>query len=120
MGWGGNRYDLKGVLYSPHLSNTYSVIFPTLSNSNTNYLELAHTTEVKGSVLQDYLFFFGCTHGMQKFMGQGSNCSDNAKFLTCWATREVHGCLLDSPVTSPGYLNLCLADQGFPCPFPWV
>lgn len=57
MGWGGNRYDLKGVLYSPHLSNTYSVIFPTLSNSNTNYLELAHTTEVKGSVLQDYLFF---------------------------------------------------------------
>lgn len=71
MGWGGNRYDLKGVLYSPHLSNTYSVIFPTLSNSNTNYLELAHTTEVKGSVLQDYLFFFWLHSWHAKVHGPG-------------------------------------------------
>ena len=44
------------------------------------------------------LFFFGCTHGMQNFLGQGSNppyssdqshCSDKAISLTCWATKEL-------------------------------
>ena len=41
------------------------------------------------------LFFFGCVHGMWKFLGQGSNpchsssqsyCSDSAGSLTCYAT----------------------------------
>ena len=37
-------------------------------------------------------FFFLYTCGMQKFKGQGSNLShssDNARFLTCWATRKL-------------------------------
>ena len=50
-------------------------------------------------VLFIYLFiYFGCTHGMQKFLGQGSNLlhssnlshsSDNAGSLTYWAIREL-------------------------------
>ena len=51
--------------------------------------------------LLTFLFFFGCAHGIQKFIGQGLNphyssnpgcCSDNAGSLTCCATRE-HSCL---------------------------
>ena len=43
-------------------------------------------------------FFFGCAHGMWKFLGQGSNprynsdpshCNDSEGSLTCWATREI-------------------------------
>ena len=46
--------------------------------------------------LRLFFFFFGHAHGMWKFPGQGSNpcqfsdpgcCSDNARYLTCWATR---------------------------------
>ena len=36
---------------------------------------------------------FGHAHGMQKYPGQGSNpchSSNNAGYLTCWATRELH------------------------------
>ena len=38
------------------------------------------------------LFFFGCTHGIHKFLGQGLNpyhSSDNARFLTCCTTEEL-------------------------------
>ena len=43
-------------------------------------------------------FFFGCSHSMWKFSGQGSNlchssdlssCYDNARSLACCATREL-------------------------------
>ena len=53
-----------------------------------------HTELGKNTIL----FFFGCTCGLWKFLGQGSNLrhscnqnhsSDNAGFLTCWATREL-------------------------------
>ena len=53
------------------------------------------------------LVFFGCTHIMQKFLGQGSilchssnqsHCSDNTGSLTCWATRELWNIL---------YLDCC-------------
>ena len=39
-----------------------------------------------------YFFFFGCAQGMWKFLGQGlnlSHSSDNARSLTCWASREL-------------------------------
>ena len=47
---------------------------------------------------QLYVYFFGHTHNMQKFPGQGSNlshssnpshCSDNNGYLTHWATQEL-------------------------------
>ena len=39
-----------------------------------------------------YLFIFGRTHGVLKFLGQGlipCHSSDNARSLTCWTTREL-------------------------------
>ena len=50
-----------------------------------------------------YLMFFGCTSGMQKFPGQGSNPrhssdpshrSDNTRYLTHWATWELPSYLI--------------------------
>ena len=41
------------------------------------------------SVSDFLLFIFGCTCGMQKLLGQGSNpchCSDSAGSLACWTT----------------------------------
>ena len=49
------------------------------------------------SLFSFILFFFGCTHGMWKFLGQGSNlchssdqgcCSDDVGYLTRCATGE--------------------------------
>ena len=55
-----------------------------------------------------FFLFFCCS--MQKFPGQGSNLchsSDNARFLTCWATRETRSSsnwTLNSVSRSKGYL----------------
>ena len=52
------------------------------------------TKQIQGTA-SSFLFFVGgegCTLGMWKFLGQGSNLrhsSDNPGSLTCWATREL-------------------------------
>ena len=43
-----------------------------------------------------FFFFFGCTCGMQNSLGHSndlSRCRDNVISLTCWATRELQGCV---------------------------
>lgn len=72
------------------------------------------------------MYLFGCTHGMlYKSLGQGlnpshshdpkpSHCIDNAKSLTCWATRELQVCVLGSYFPpSPPALSLLFPTRGW-------
>ena len=43
-------------------------------------------------IAEDFCLFFGCARGLWRFPGQGLNlscCSDNTRFLTHCATREL-------------------------------
>ena len=60
-------------------------------------LHMAISSFALGNFLEFSFFFFGSTHDMRKFPGQGlnlchhsalSHSSDNTKFVTCWATKE--------------------------------
>ena len=58
-----------------------------------------------------FFFFFSCTHGMQKFPGQGSDLyhsSDNARSLTDCATRELQEMHFSPSVVYGLFLLLCL------------
>ena len=59
--------------------------------------------DMNESQKQFFRIFFGCTHGMWKFPGQGSNpchsidlsqCSDNTRSSTHCTTRELHNLFL--------------------------
>ena len=75
-------------------------------------------------------FFYGCTHSMQKFLGQGSNLhhsSDNARSLTHWATRELQQnilynrfLLIFASQTKQQRASLCICLHTFMWKYPWM
>ena len=100
--WGSSKEHGSLVSTSPLISSGTEASLPTALHISDSFFLLscsfAFCSLVCASIHSFLLkklwgfFFFGCTHSIQTFQGQGSDpchSSDNARSLTHWATREL-------------------------------
>ena len=80
------------------MAELYSIVYMSLDSSFL-WSICSNLSSTFNFLLSFHFLFFGCTHNMQHFWGQGSNPhhnynqshnSDNARSLTHWATGEFH------------------------------
>lgn len=98
---GTARLFSKAAAPFHHPTGVYKGSNACMASSPTHFIirlfDYSHPNASKWNLdfLKFFIYFFGCTHGMHNFLGQGSNstttvvdkgqCSGNAGPLTCWA-----------------------------------